>query len=480
MAVSTDLVLRSPQYWLRTSRLGSFDIKSAARYSSKPPSRGREQLLLHPFPAFRADHGSSSTRPPPFLPLLTSISRRLRRSSLQSRVSTSKGRQPGAPDDLGPPSILLEEDGDEAMSDEDASGPMTGVRRIARALDAINSSASDASADESPLRPQWTGEGQRREGWKRWESEMRPLRKQNTGSSVGSVDELHLGDHSTAHISIAAPLPEEVVEVYDGEQEVDASDEEEGQGGTIKARPGPADAGPSSASSSAAASPPPPYASPDLNKDDSLNSSSGPGGVTTTPQTSSSAIRSASSSVTPTTERRPSETHSPSPSVSRLVTRQSLGRSASRRLPKNKDEGAESDDEDDQLRTTSGRYSTARRVTIRPSKPRLSSIFNETSHSISSGEKSDREKELERQVNEMQSRLKELEEKLESVNKAVTGAAPADQAAAVKLTDYFLGRLGLVKGEDGLPKTVGELPVYLFLVGFGVGAVVVRVLFSRR
>jgi hypothetical protein len=34
--------------------------------------------------------------------------------------------------------------------------------------------------------------------------------------------------------------------------------------------------------------------------------------------------------------------------------------------------------------------------------------------------------------------------------------------------------------EDGLPNTVKELPVYLFSVGFGVGAVVVRVLFSRR
>jgi hypothetical protein len=88
---------------------------------------------------------------------------------------------------------------------------------------------------------------------------------------------------------------------------------------------------------------------------------------------------------------------------------------------------------------------------------------------------------LEKQISEMSHRLKELEERLESVDKAMSASSSitTNDSSSI-LSSYLLGRLGLISGDEGLPKSVGELPAYLFLVGFGVGAVVVRVLFTRR
>ena len=47
------------------------------------------------------------------------------------------------------------------------------------------------------------------------------------------------------------------------------------------------------------------------------------------------------------------------------------------------------------------------------------------------------------------------------------------------LPDGILARLGLVPEQEGLPTRMRELPAYLFFVGVGVGAVMMKVLFSR-
>jgi hypothetical protein len=48
------------------------------------------------------------------------------------------------------------------------------------------------------------------------------------------------------------------------------------------------------------------------------------------------------------------------------------------------------------------------------------------------------------------------------------------------LPDSILARLGLLPDAEGLPVRIRQLPGYLFLVGVGVGAVVVRVFMRRR
>lgn len=362
---------------------------------------------------------------------------------------------------------------------------MTGVRKMAHAFDAIYSSASDVSGDEQALKPQWTGESQRREGWKRWEAEMKPLRRQNTGSSIGSIDELALPALAPVHKRHEEVVSEDIIE-SDLE-----TDEDEGNIGTIKARPTlvVADPGPSDSGSSVT-SPPPPYASPNLGTDDSTSPPKDRS-LPVTPLAPPNGSRSASHSVTPTTNKE-LPTESQSPSIARLATRQSLGRSTSRRIPKQDDVGAETDDERDHLRHPSSHYSTARRVTIKASKPTISSIFSPGTPASSpkpaavtadrgTPSKSEREKDLEKQISEMGQKLKELEEKLELVDKAMSASSSVPPTgSSTTLSSYLLGRLGLVNGDEGLPKSVGEPPAYLFLVGFGVGAVMVRVLFTRR
>jgi hypothetical protein len=375
---------------------------------------------------------------------------------------------------------------------------------MAQAYDAIHSSASEASAsgDESgPPRGQSTGD-HRREVWKRWEAEMRPrpLQRQDTGSSIGSfcsVDEVALAAARGTELQPAPAASEEEI----------TTDEEEDQGGTIKPNSWsaataaasvkdksrvsviPSGAGTSSASSSGT-SPPPPYAS----------------GLDTSPEKGSNNLstplrpnRSASHSVTPTpdpqryatstsTSKTP-DSQSPVPASTRLSARQSLGRSTSRRIPKavqaeaEADRGAETDDELD----TGGHYSAARRVTIRPT-PRISSksIFASAATATTPA-KSPRELELEKELVDVKDRLKELEVRLNSV---IPEPAAAEVVKGLDATipargsrvGYLMDKLGLGRkqGDDGLPTTERELPVYLFLVGFGVGAVVVRVLFTRR
>jgi hypothetical protein len=363
----------------------------------------------------------------------------LRRSSLHSRISNSNSATitEDSEDGFGPSSVLVEED-----EEYHPHGVARGVRGMAQAYDAIHSSASEASisGDEAIVR-QNTGE-HRREVWKRWEAEMRPLKRQDTGSSIGSVDEVML--------SAARGMPIKEVQVYTDEEE------EEGKGGTIKPNLMRTSVVPVELSSSgSSASPPSAY-----------HSSSPEKPIDTNPLlTPIKEGRSVSHSVTPTPDpQRIIEHASPIPAT-RLNAhgRQSLGRSTSRKLPiPLLEEGAETDDEHEDGK----HYSAARRVTIRPT-PRISSrtIFT-------APQKSDRELALELEVTEMKARLEELEGRLNHVES--TPVVNHD------ITSYIFGKLGLGGPKDGLPNRVGELPAYLFLVGFGVGAVFVRVLFSRK
>ena len=317
---------------------------------------------------------------------------------------------------------------------------------MAQAYDAIHSSASEASisGDESIVR-QNTGE-HRREVWKRWEAEMRPLKRQDTGSSIGSVDEVML--------SAARGMPIKEVQVYTDEEE------EDGKGGTIKPNLMRTSVIPVELSSSgSSASPPSAYLSSSPEKPiDTSNTSH------LTPIRALD--RGRSHSVTPTPDpQRVTQATSPIPATRvNAHGRQSLGRSTSRKLPiPLLEEGTETDDEHEDGR----HYSAARRVTIRP-PARVSSrtIFT-------APQKSDRELALELEVSEMKARLEELEGRLNTVE-----STPV--VINHDITTYVFGKLGLGGREVGLPNRVGELPAYLFLVGFGVGAVFVRVLFSRK
>lgn len=109
----------------------------------------------------------SSALAPPFLPLLQSISRRLRRSSMSGRLSGPEmplSRVDSNNDAFGSNSVLVEEE--EMSPDEELSG----VRRLAHRIETSSSASEseDPFHHVTPLRPQVTGESDRSEGWKRW------------------------------------------------------------------------------------------------------------------------------------------------------------------------------------------------------------------------------------------------------------------------------------------------------------------------
>jgi hypothetical protein len=156
----------------------------------------------------------------------------------------------------------------------------------------------------------------------------------------------------------------------------------------------------------------------------------------------------------------------------------------------------------------STRWSTARRVTLRPSH--VNTIFaSAAAATAASGppavpqppQRSAKEKEMAEQVATLIARIKELENRLASVEdsqpilpqtpKLAPTSTPtptptpaptlrrSTSPVLAMLPDSVLESLGLIPPEDGLPTSVRQLPAYLFLVGVGVGAVMVRVLFGR-
>ncbi|ORX34663.1 hypothetical protein BD324DRAFT_634403 [Kockovaella imperatae] len=120
----------------------------------------------------------STSRPPPFMSLLLTISRRMRRCSVQGGgLKTSYHR--------GEASVFQEEEsegpfiaaGDEDDDDEEADfDKMSGVKRLAKVFEsrAVDGSGSDAGLDDNliniPLEPQWTGSSTTSSaaGWERW------------------------------------------------------------------------------------------------------------------------------------------------------------------------------------------------------------------------------------------------------------------------------------------------------------------------
>lgn len=396
----------------------------------------------------------SSGRPPPFLPLLMTISRRLRRASLQGNI----------PDPLDSSnSVLLETD------EEPTDDGISGVKRMANAFEMRDSqsasdisSASEAEDEGRMLRAQLTGGNQ---GWERW-----GLKRQHTGGSSGVSRETAQEDllGSSSEEQVVTPL-------IDLPMDVDSEDE---KGGTIKA---------------------PPPGLGDLNllgveeEDASLLSVEDKRSREGSP-----VIDRSRSEVTPTPERPiptstglgfspehlspPEGTTSPhkSPAGSRYGSIRSKGRVPTLRGKKPPQvDGYDTSDE--------GLGGTSRKVTLRPAHAHIRSIFDLEADMKASAGKSKREVELENQLAEVIERVKLLETKLEQASTPPSPALSSSSALSRGRSrttsgpvEYLLGRLGVVgTDDDGLPTRVGELPGYLFLVGFGVGAVMMRVLFGR-
>ncbi|WVQ80341.1 hypothetical protein IAT38_002446 [Cryptococcus sp. DSM 104549] len=536
----------------------------------------RQQVSGKTFLTGSSDGWGSTTRPPPFLPLLQSIARSLRRNSLSLPFPHTHPHH--ADDTFTHEPTLLEETDEDDGSDDGEDGP-TGVKRMIIAYDA-RSSASEASGDESDasasyhpaeLKPQHTGESVV-ERWKRWEEKgeerYRSPREYNGSPIVGvsggggyvyglekrrrNVSDASDGsDLSTGSGSMGDVENSPTMEQALLEAEAHGVVLEEGDDlgdGTIKAVP----PNPSTASSSAlpksalpGLTPPPPYtstfgddanpATPSHLTPQRVHSSrEGHFSVTPTPErprqvsTSTSAAATGLRITASSPDTTPSKTHpSDSPHAMTNMAQHlvsganpygTLGRTSSgrRRFPESRPLGGvgESDEGEGE---EEGRWETARRVTIRPSRAGAQSLFTqddaeeerkreeeaavkvEKEKSEKAEEEREKEKErkrkeqMEEQMAKLIERIKELETKLDAVTappSAATsaagsiGSAAGNELARARARETtLLDMLGWGKGEqedDGLPTRVKELPAYLFLVGVGVGAVMVRVFFGRR
>ena len=404
----------------------------------------------------------TSTRPPPFLPLLLSLSRRVRRTSIQGQTRSD-------PLDHGPGSVLLEAEDEDNPTSEDH---LTGVQRMANALESRDS-ASEASEDEgNPARlvPQWTG-GSDSSVWEKW-----GLKKQNTGSSTGGAGGGEYGS-PTRRVSSrsdksfrlsSSPEKDEVTKTAPAT----LNGEDEGAGGTMKA-PLPNLVRHQGEGGTDEPSPPPPYLSPVLGEETAA--STFPSRLVTTPLLDVQK-RSDRQSVTPTPDRlqrtdpwdlardTPSKVIADGVDLAttdpyRVLRRGSVGRRAgglrqtTLRGKLNASTHDDDKDADDAEYDSSDESRGMRKVTLRPNRS-----ITESNSSTSPSAKSSREVELECQLVQVLERVKVLESRLED-----------DDFQTQK--ESRAGRLA---------ETVGELPGYLFLVGFGVGAMVVRVLLGRR
>ncbi|KAK8845474.1 hypothetical protein IAR55_006187 [Kwoniella newhampshirensis] len=499
-----------------------------------------------------ADGWGNTTRPPPFLPLLQSIGRKLRRNSLQGRhdshffplITASTADADGS---FGAGSILMEED--EQVSEEDEQG-VTGVKKMVIALDARSSaSETDASAsgDEREgqeavegLRAQLTGEsvGER---WKKWEEKAGRVRKVSDVSSEGA-----LADVESSPRVEKASLDHVSNEVEEQEEEKDQL-----RGGTIKAPPLISSASAQSTGSSDGLTPPPPYTSafPDHTSTTEVYGQATPRrpeghdqsmfAITPTPERTAQYNTAALGILTPSPERTPSKAHSiagrtacDSPHMSNMSQHVISGSNPSATLSRSTpgDNGpryptvrsialSAADDEEEgegegevsmhpakgtkawqEQELEGSRWTTARRVTLRPSK--VQNVFDERSTREESVQSREGREGVDEKMEELLERIKDLEHKLE----AVSTLPPSSEANHVSplnplsKTDDFsdeatkvnrivkevsildllgFGASGSGENDDGLPRRVRELPAYLFFVGVGVGAIMVRVFFRR-
>jgi hypothetical protein len=154
----------------------------------------------------------------------------------------------------------------------------------------------------------------------------------------------------------------------------------------------------------------------------------------------------------------------PSPSSSRYASLKGRGRVPTLRA--NKEDGYTSSDE--------AATENMRRATLRPTPSTLAAVFDVGT------DRTSREVELEKQLAEMMERVKVLETRLEEVSRSPSPVSSISRAGLTSPVEFVLEKLGFGRpSDDGLPTKVGELPGYLFLVGVGVGAVMMRVLFGR-
>ncbi|KAK4683726.1 hypothetical protein P7C73_g6502, partial [Tremellales sp. Uapishka_1] len=406
----------------------------------------RQQVTGRMFVKGSGDIWGNTSRPPPFLPTLSALSRRLRRSSFQGRLPPLPHTALPVPGDGSPlsrHSVLMEED------DEDGEEEITGVRKMANVFEPKDSTSE--SGEEVALRAQWTGGSTSSEVETRW-----GLRRTNTGGS-GTYHPFGRKRRESG-VSVGA--------MADVEKEVPKQ---------LAVLPGTSET-----------SPPPPYASPNPEQQGSPSPSPAtPREDDDTPapgiSLSTGTIRSRSST--------PSRT-----SVAAVPGGASSG--DDRLLPSR---GAQMWDEAD---LEGSRWTTAKRINLKPN--RVEGIFETpppgSTHSTPSARRSKhartasqsqskREREMEGQMGVLMDRIKELETRLVTVERErehSRPASPSPLSSSVShpvspspgYSEQILRSLGIgtAVDDDGLPTRIRELPGYLFLVGVGVGAVIVKVL----
>ncbi|WVQ76310.1 hypothetical protein IAR50_005975 [Cryptococcus sp. DSM 104548] len=446
--------------------------------------------------------GSSTSKPPPFLPLLQDIARRLRR---QSFFRPSDPRSP----------TLFEED--ELFEDEDEG--VFGVKRMVIDYDA-RSSASEASGDESDhheaprLVAQHTGESVI-ERWRKWEEtggEMRPPeheeyiqgygrgdagRKRNvsdvSASSAGSVTGTPARRGS--EIKHSSPTMDELLKAEGGDS-LGAADDDMG-GATIKAVP-PTASVPSTENSAIA--PPLPYSSAES---DPSPAPADPKSVTPTPDRlpppglSSLAETDGENDDTPEATPSRSQSSQPRQSLDGSGRYASLGRSDRRHPQEHSHDGVADSDDPEEGEAETGRWESARRVTLRPTRAMTQSISGlPVIPSVEAGAtevNEEKGKDIEKgagvkggvaeQMDGLVEKIKQLEAKLEMMSSPTPASAdplPAKITAPVEAQSFF-SRLGFDGG--GEPLGTKDLPVYVFLIGLGagigVGAIVMGILRGR-
>lgn len=453
--------------------------------------------------------GNNTSRAPPFIPLLQTIARRLRRRSLLDPHSLPNSRFPGS-------STLLEED---ETSYDDAT---TGVKRMAKAYDA-RSSASETSfsgddeGELSRLVAQHTGDSVI-ERWRRWEETGEALkpseheeyiqgygRKRNL-SDVSSLSSVSHGSATSERVGRKSPTMEEMLQ--DVGENLDDEDEDMGRA-TIKPPPKAADAilSPDGRLHKQATSEPLQQYDPLVDKLKSPNSNFysiserrsirgrasvapalehaiRPSGLDVPAEPDSKEVTPSATpskaKVLPPNELLTNGGHFPE-NMNRYAT---LGKSSTNRrhphqllsLELNDGDADEQDEGSDE-----GHWETARKVTLRPTRA--------AAHDSSKADirptdkvKEKEEKKMGEQMAQLMERIKDLEERLQTATSSnvLPPVVPVNVPPREKKF-ALLDLLGWSKDEeDDLPRRVKELPAYLFLVGVGVGAIVVGVILRRR
>ena len=392
-------------------------------------------------------------RAPPFLPLLLTLSRRLRRTSLQGNSRSS---------DASDRDIPLQTDEEEEIGTEDEE-EFSGVRRLANIIETrSSSSASEASEDEgrearrhSRYRHITSDSG----AWEKW-----GLKPQHTGSGLGSCSD-----------SPSQPLTSPTTS---GSSNVGASTPSGPSSSASAPSPGCGNA--SSPSALEQVSPPPPYCSQFESPSVHLTVMDDGDQNDGTPRASRNT--STFSDLSPDS-RTPSKSHSarvfvpspmetsPTPPEERYTSLQSKLRRSVRNLRTQNE----------------GELDTRRKEKPRPSIPE--SLFSTTAEEKA---KTERERELEEQLADVLNRVKSLENRLseEKDESGTTTPTPrnisspptpaAEEQKDTAREKSWRDMLALTTfGPDGA-RSVPALPAYLLLVGVGAGAVVLRLALSGR